>query len=100
MFLGIVCKIFIENFQTNEFQRKERNFKYQRAKQTWKAVGFHGYFSVTGQGRAFPNNESGDYGKSGDFGVFVFVFVFVGVFVIIIAGVILFPMMYNMWGLT
>ena len=34
--------------------------------------------------------------------VFVFVFVFVRVFVIVIviADVILFPMMYNMWGLT
>ena len=32
--------------------------------------------------------------------VFVFVFVFVSVFVIVIADVILFPMMYNMWGLT
>ena len=32
--------------------------------------------------------------------VFVFVFVFVSVFVIVIADVILFPMMYTMWGLT
>ena len=34
--------------------------------------------------------------------VFVFVFVFVGVFVIVIVitDVILFPMVYNMWGLT
>ena len=32
--------------------------------------------------------------------VYVFVFVFVSVFVIVIADVILFPMMYTMWGLT
>ena len=32
--------------------------------------------------------------------VFVFVFVSVSVFVIVIADVILFLLMYNMWGLT
>ena len=38
----------------------------------------------------------------GSFKHFVFVFVFVSVFVIVIviADVILFPMMYTMWGLT